>query len=213
MLQIKKFEFNPFAENTYIIWDETTNQAAVIDPGCIYESEEIILDDFIASGKLVIKYIINTHCHLDHIFGNAYIKQKYGAELLAAREDEFLIGMLLKQAAGFGLTAIESPLPDKYLDENMKIEIGDSEGKFLFTPGHSPGGYCIYFPQNNFCITGDVLFRDGIGRSDLWGGDSRTLMKSIADKLLTLPDSVTIFPGHGEKSTIGFEKLNNSFLL
>lgn len=212
MISIKTFVFNLFSENSFIVWDNESNESIILDPGCSNTSEESAVDNFILQNNLKVKYLINTHCHIDHILGNAYIKQKYHPEFLAPEEDVFLLEMMLDQAGYFGINAKSSPHPDKFLKEDLLLYLGDSKIDLLFTPGHSPGGYCLYFSKESFCITGDVLFKESIGRTDLWGGDYDTLINSINSKLLILPASVKIFPGHGEDSTIGYEKNHNPFL-
>jgi len=213
MLKIKKFVFSPFSENTFVLWDEVNSDACVVDPGCSNESEENELAEFIHEKKLNIKYLINTHCHIDHIFGNAFIKANYKPIYLAPEKDVFLLEKAEEQAELFGMSIKKSPAPDKFITENENIKLGDYFGKYLYTPGHTPGEFCLYFETEKMCITGDVLFKEGIGRTDLWGGNYNTLMQSINKKLLTLAEDVTIYPGHGEFSTIGYEKNNNSFLL
>ncbi len=213
MLVIKKFIFNPFSENTYLIWDEETYDAIVIDPGCIDPFEENLFSDYIRDTELDIKFMINTHCHIDHIMGTKFIKEKYNPVYLVPEEDLPLLQNAAKQGAAFGIEVNNPPHPDKFINEDLKLKLGNSEFQFLFTPGHSPGEYCIYFKEEKFCLTGDVLFQAGVGRTDLWGADYETLMKSITNKLLTLDDEVVIYPGHGEKSSIGVEKKENPFIL
>lgn len=212
MIKLQKFVFNPFGENTYILWEDQSKECMVLDPGCFNNSEENELDNFVSKNQLQVKYLINTHCHIDHILGNAYVKSKYNPEFLAPEEDIFLLNMMMEQAGYFGVKTKPSPLPDRYLKEELKLSLADNEIKLLFTPGHSPGGYCLYFPQSKICITGDVLFRESIGRTDLWGGDYDTLINSIQHKIISLPEDVIIYPGHDESSTIGYEKLHNPFL-
>jgi glyoxylase-like metal-dependent hydrolase (beta-lactamase superfamily II) len=212
MIKLKRFIFNPFDENTYLIWEENSKETIIIDPGCSDSVEEKELKDFISQNKLIPKYLINTHCHIDHILGNAFVKSEFNVEFIACEEDVFLLDLMQQQASMFSLAVKKSPQPDKYLSEDLKLEFQDIKVKFLFTPGHTPGEYCIYFPNANFCITGDVLFKEAIGRTDLWKGDYDTLIASIQDKLLALPDDVIIYPGHGDESTIGYEKKNNPFL-
>lgn len=212
MLQISRFIFSPFQENTYIIYDEQTNEAAVIDPGCSSTSEEKELSDFIEEKNLKVKYLINTHCHIDHIFGNAFVKEKFNPVYFAPEKDLFLFEIMKDQAENFGVKMKKSPEPDELISENIEIKLGDYEGKFIFTPGHSPGSYCLYFAENKICITGDVLFKEGIGRTDLWEGNYDVLLHSIEEKLYKLPDDTEIYPGHGEKSTIGYEKRFNPFI-
>lgn len=211
MLQIKRFIFNPFLENTYIVFDDITRESAVIDPGCNDKIEQGILAKFIIDNKLSVKYLINTHCHIDHILGNAFIKTNFECIFYAPENDLFLLNSLEEQSLIFGLTAEKSPLPDFFITEELKIKIGNSEGEFLFTPGHTPGEFSLYFEKEKFCFTGDVLFNKSIGRTDLDGGDYDTLINSITTKLFVLPDDVTIYPGHEEKSSIGEEKRDNPF--
>lgn len=212
MLRVKVFTFNLFAENTIVLWDDKTKDAAIIDPGISNKDEEKILEDFVGSNDLKIKYLINTHCHLDHILGCGYIKRKFNPEFYAPEKDILLLENATQQAEMFGLTIEQPPFPDKIINEQTELYLGQSSLKFLFTPGHTPGEMCIYLENEKICITGDVLFKEGIGRTDLWGGDYDTLIDSIQKNLLTLPDETKIYPGHGGISTIGDEKINNPFL-
>jgi len=211
-LNLKKFVFSPFAENTYVIWEEESKEAVIIDPGCSNENEEEKLSVFISENKIKPKYLINTHCHLDHIFGNYFVKNTYGTEYYAPEEDLFLIDKSVEQAKAFMVDIKPSPKPDDFLYDGFVLQLNGINNEFLFTPGHTPGEFCIYFPDDKICLTGDVLFKQGIGRTDLWGGDYDTLMTSIKSRLLSLPDDVVIYPGHGESSTISYEKKNNPFL-
>jgi len=211
MIELKKFVFNPFQENTYLVWDNISKESIIVDPGCYSNSEEEIVTNFIIQKNLSIKYLLNTHCHIDHIFGNAFIKNKYDCEFFAPELDLPLLNKLNEQAKLFGITATKSPQPDNFLTEDLKLKIGNNNLTFLFTPGHSPGEYCILF-ENNICLSGDVLFLEGIGRTDLWGGDYYTLINSIHSKLFILDDETHVFPGHGDPTTIGYEKINNPFL-
>jgi len=212
MIKIKNFTFNLFAENTLVVWDDKTLESAIIDPGSSNSAEEKILEEFIIKNKLKVKYLINTHCHIDHILGCRFVKEKYNPVYLAPELDLPLLKNAQKQADAFDIIMEDPPLPDQFINEESIINLGDSVGKFIFTPGHSPGEFCIYFKEEKLCITGDVLFNEGIGRTDLWGGDYKTLIDSIESKLFKLPDDVKIYPGHGETSTIGHEKFNNPFL-
>lgn len=211
-MKLHRFIFSPFQENTYVIWDEITYESCIIDPGCYSNSEEIELKNFIISNNLVVKYLINTHCHIDHIFGNAFVKTEFDPIFLAPQKDVPLLDMAVEQGKQFGIKVKPSPLPDNFIDDMESLKIGNIELKFLFTPGHTPGEYCIYIPTASICITGDVLFKESIGRTDLWEGNFETLMNSIKTILLILPDETEIFSGHGSSSTIGYEKMNNSFL-
>ena len=211
MLIIKKFMFGPFQENTYLLWDEITNECAVIDPGCYGESEEKTLAVFISLKGLNVKYLLCTHCHIDHIMGCTYIKETFNPVFLVPENDQPLLQNSEQQASAFNLTLKTPPVPDQLITEDLVLYLGDKKLEFIPTPGHTPGEYCIYLKNDSICVTGDVLFKGSIGRTDLWGGDYQTLMDSITNKLFTLPDDVTIYPGHGENSTIGIEKTQNPF--
>jgi hydroxyacylglutathione hydrolase len=213
MIKINKFIFNPFAENTYLIWDSTSNVAIIIDPGCSNQNEENYLKEYIHKLKISPVFLINTHCHIDHIIGNAFVKKEFNVEFICAEEDYFLIESQENQATLFGLDINKSPLPGRYLTEDLELKINNTKIKFIHTPGHSPGGYCIYFPEEQICFTGDTLFKDTIGRTDLYQGNYHTLIHSIRKKLFLLPDDVIIYPGHGEESSIGYEKKYNQFLI
>lgn len=211
-LETKKFVFSPFMENTYVIWNSETKTGAVIDPGCSDDSERTKLENFIKQNGIKLNFLINTHCHIDHIFGNAFIKNNFDVKFLAPEEDVFLLDKAVEQAEMFAVTMEPSPNPDEFIYDGMSIDLDGIKNDFLFTPGHTPGEYSIYFEDDNLCITGDVLFKEGIGRTDLWGGDMETLLNSIQTRLFGLPDDTTIYPGHGDESTIGHEKTNNPFL-
>ncbi|MFB3058034.1 MAG: MBL fold metallo-hydrolase [Ignavibacteriaceae bacterium] len=212
-MKIKKFTFNPFMENTFVVWDEQSREAAVIDPGMSNEVEELEIKSFIEENSLDIKYLINTHCHIDHILGCRFVKEKYNPVYYIPEKDLPLYDNADKQAEMFGVTMDKLPKIDRYLTEDEKIILGSESFSNLFTPGHTPGEFSLYFDESQFCITGDVLFREGIGRTDLYGGDYNTLIESIKTKLFSLPDDILIYPGHGDESTIGYEKLHNPFLV
>ena len=211
MIKIQKFTFNPFFENTFIIIDDASSDAIVVDPGCFNQEEEQVLSDFILSNGLKVNYLINTHCHLDHIFGCQFIKEKYDSMYLIPEGDLPLLENAAMQAEMFEVEIKKPPQPDKLLSEDLILKLNDSELKFLFTPGHTPGEFCIYLEKEKILISGDVLFKEGVGRTDLWGGDYDTLINSINNKLFTLPDDVLVHPGHGEETTIGYEKMYNPF--
>jgi len=213
MLKIKLFTFNVFSENTIIIWDDKSGDAAIVDPGTSSSTEENELLSFISSKDLRIKYLINTHCHIDHILGCSFVKEKFNPVYYAPELDLPLLVNAQQQAQMFDLDIDQPPIPDKLITEQTEIMIGESKLQFLFTPGHTPGEFCIYIGEEKICVTGDVLFKESIGRTDLWGGNYETLLNSIHEKLFLLPDDVVIYPGHGEPSTIGYEKQNNPFLV
>ena len=211
MLKIKIFTFNSFSENTFVIWDDDTKETAVIDPGTSSAEEEKILSNFISNEKLFVKFLINTHCHIDHILGCKYVKENFKPVYLAPEKDLPLLEHAQQQASMFNISLEEPPMPDEFITEQLELFLGKIKMNFLFTPGHTPGEFCIYFEEGKICIVGDVLFKESIGRTDLWGGDYYTLLKSIDAKLLKLPDNVVIY--HGDSSTIGYEKQNNPFLV
>ncbi len=211
-MKIKRFTFSPFQENTYLIWDEVTAETIIIDPSCLSEEEETELKLFVENENLKVKFLFNTHGHLDHIFGNAFVMGMFTPQHIIPEIDLPLFDKGVEQAKSFGLEMKESPKSANFFSESEVLLIGNIEIKFLFTPGHTEGEYCIYFPSENVCITGDVLFKESIGRTDLWGGDIDTLLDSINNKLFILPDETIIYPGHGESSTIKHEKINNPFL-
>jgi len=211
-MKIKQFVQNLFGVNTFIVWDENTKESLIIDPGSAYSEEEDELSGFIQSENLKLKYLLNTHCHIDHIFGNTFIKNKYNPIFIAPKGDIFLLDIMVEHAGEFGVTLNPSPAPDKTLDENELLSIGNIKITPISTPGHTPDGYCFYLKDEKICFTGDTLFNEGIGRTDLWGGDYSAILSSIKQKLFTLPEEVKIYPGHGEESSIGREKNNNPFI-
>ena len=201
-----------FSENTIVIWDDVTKEVAVIDPGNSTPEEDKILSDLISSKNLIVKYMINTHCHIDHILGCKFVKEKYNPIYYTPEQDLALLKNAQQQAKMFDISIDTIPEPEEYLTEEIELFLGELKMNFLFTPGHTPGEFCIYLEKEKICISGDVLFNESIGRTDLWGGDYNTLINSIQSKLFTLPDDVKIYPGHGEDSSIGYEKQNNPFL-
>lgn len=212
MLKIQRFVFNLFHENTFLICDEATKIAAVIDPGMYDEAEKNAFKAFVKQNSLQLNYCINTHCHIDHILGNSFIKNEFSAKLLIPKEDEFLLDLMIAEAEKFGVTLEPSPKADNYIDESTKLFLGEIEGTFLSTPGHTPGEVCLYFEKEKVLFSGDVLFKESIGRTDLWRGNYDNLIKSIKTKLLVLPDDVKVFPGHESSTTIGHERSMNPFL-
>lgn len=214
MLSIKQFIFNPFGEATYIIYDQESSDAIVVDPGMVENAENTRFDKFIEDNNLNITGIINTHLHLDHCFGNNYVKNKYGVPVRAHIADAPLGQNIASQVARFGLP-IRSGEPvtiDIPLNQGDTISLGKDILHVLHVPGHSPGGIALYSPTGKFVIAGDSLFKGSIGRTDLPGGDHATLIKAVTDKLLTLPDDTLVLSGHGEPTTIGDEKASNPFL-
>ena len=211
-MQIQVFTFNQFFENTIIVFDKT-KECVIIDPGCYTISEKDTLQKYISTNKLVPVKLINTHCHIDHILGNNFIAKTYDLELEMNANDMELIKSSNEIAQLYGFTDYEmSPLPKKFLNEGDTLEFGNSQFKILFTPGHAPGHISLYSEKDGLLISGDVLFNNSIGRTDLPGGNYDLLIESIKNKILTLNDNTIVYCGHGPSTTIGNERLNNPFL-
>lgn len=212
MIKVQRFVFNPFYENTYLVWNENSKEAVVIDPGMSNLHEENFFIDFIFNKNLQLKYLINTHCHVDHVLGNNFVKSNFNSEFYAPELDLFLLESLEEQAKLFDIKTKKSPLPDYYLSEDLTLSIGNTKLNFIFTPGHTPGEYCVYLSENKILFSGDVLFKESIGRTDLWKGDYNQLINSIKKKIFILSEEVTVYPGHDEQTTIAHEKKFNPYL-
>jgi len=210
-MDIKKFEFNSFKENTYVVYS-SNGDAAIIDPGCVTQDEIKELTNFIAGKVLIPRFLINTHCHYDHILGNAFIKARYDIPICANKEDEFLIKSADTIFQNLGLDAVRPFNIDIYLEESTTLSLGNEKLEFVHLPGHSPGSMGIYSKNDEFIIVGDVLFKGAIGRTDLPGGDYDKLMHSIRKKLFKFDDETVVYPGHGPETTIGMELKTNPFL-
>ncbi len=211
MLTIRQFTFNPLQENTYVISNEK-GACCIIDPGCYSETERKELTDFIDNDKLAPKCLLNTHCHLDHIFGNSFMSAKYHLPLQIHPKEKIVLDYAVKAGESWGLPVDKYEGQLLYMEEGEKIQLGEDLLTVLFTPGHSPGSVSFYSEAQSFVIGGDVLFRGSIGRTDLPGGDMNTLLESIRTKLFVLPDKVVVHSGHGTQTTIGYEKAYNPFL-
>ena len=212
MLNQKIFTVNLFAENTYILYNEK-GDAFIVDPGCSNPQECNVLAKFIEEKGLKPSRLLLTHAHLDHILGNDFIYRKYGLAPYMHKEDLDLLHALAYSATFYGLDgAPPSPEPAGFLSDGDTIKLGNTEFQILFAPGHSKGSICFYAPTEKKVWSGDVLFRESIGRTDLPGGDFDTLANSIHAQLFSLPDDVTVYSGHGEPTTIGHEKKFNPFV-
>lgn len=211
MINIKIFTFNAYSENTYVLYDET-KECVIIDPGMYDGSEQNELVSYINEKALKPVLLLNTHCHLDHVFGNKFVFDTWGLK------PQFHIGELpiLQAVPGYapqmGFSRYElSPEPEIFLEENGKINFGNSFLDIIFAPGHSPAHLCFYSEADKFLIGGDVLFYRSIGRTDLPGGNHQQLINSIKTNIFVLPDDCEVYPGHGPSTNIGSEKQNNPF--
>lgn len=212
-MKVAIFQFSLFGINTYVVYDPDTKACAIIDPGIINEEEEKALDAFIEREHLVVTHVINTHLHLDHAIGDNLLKNKYKVPVLAHRLDLPLGERIQQQAMMFGINKQFSDVEiTGYLSDGEIIKIGNGELVVIHVPGHSLGSVALYDKADSFVIVGDALFNGSIGRTDLPGGDFQTLIDSITNRLLTLPDSTVVYPGHGDPTTIGNEKRHNPYL-
>lgn len=210
-MRIKRFEFNMFPVNCYILSDET-NEAVIIDPGCFYEEEKQALKNFINNNGLTIKHLLNTHLHLDHIFGNPFMLHEFGIKAEANKADEFWLEQAPKQSRMFGFELKEEPVPlGKYICDGDIISFGNTKLEAIHVPGHSPGSLVFYCKEENCMFSGDVLFQGSIGRADLARGNFDDLLENICSRLFVLPNETVVYPGHGAPTTIGTEKTENPF--
>ncbi|NCB83877.1 MAG: MBL fold metallo-hydrolase [Bacteroidia bacterium] len=211
-MNVKVFPFNPLQENTYLIWDET-GEAAVIDAGMLFDKEKERIKRFIEENQLTLKRVINTHLHFDHQFGNKFLHETYGIMPDAGAEDEFLLDSAHLVAKNWGIPYSESvQRPGNYITDNQIINFGNTSLIAMHTPGHSPGSFSLYCKEAGVVFVGDVLFNSSIGRTDFVKGDYATLIKSIEERLMTLPDETVVYCGHGPSTTIGYERQYNPFL-
>lgn len=211
MLTITSFVFSPVQENTYVVHNET-GDCIIVDPGCYFGNERNELKEFIQDSGLAPKYLLNTHCHLDHVFGNKFIHDTYGLTLHLHEKEKPLLDYAPTSGLSWGLPFDNYRGDLIFLREGEVIRLGEDELKVLFTPGHSPGHIAFYCAKQNFVLSGDVLFRQSIGRTDLPGGNLETLLTSIREVLFVLPDETIVYAGHGEETTVGVEKRGNPYL-
>ena len=211
-MEIKRFECNPFGENTYIIWDSVNKEAAIIDPGMITPEEMNAVEKCMTVNNLVPKYILLTHGHIDHTFGVDGLKTRYDLPVLMHKADAPFAQNRQQQANMFHLHATLKPLEiDRFINSGSKLQLGEEQIEVIETPGHSLGGVCYYVPAGTFVLTGDTLFRGTVGRTDFIGGNHHQIVDSIKSKLLALPESTIVYPGHGPATTIGQEAISNPF--
>jgi glyoxylase-like metal-dependent hydrolase (beta-lactamase superfamily II) len=212
MLSIKSFEFSPIQENTYVLYNEF-NDCLFIDPGCYFDEERNELALFVEKNALKPKMLLNTHCHLDHVFGNKFISEKFDLTLQLHEGEVPVLQFAPTSGLMYNLPFDNYTGSFEFLKEGDVLKLGTDELLVLFTPGHSPASVSFYCAAQGFLISGDVLFRQSIGRTDLPGGNYETLITSIKEKLLVLPDETIVYSGHGASTTIGYEKRNNPYLI
>lgn len=211
MINIETFVFNPFQENTYLLYDHT-GECIIVDAGCKQQAERNKLTAYMEEHGFRPVKLVNTHCHVDHIMGVAYLARKFGLPFLIHPAEKSLLPHSMKQADFFGLSLEPPPEPQGFLNEGDVLGFGESELEVIHIPGHSPGSILLHCPGQKFLISGDVLFRESIGRTDLPGGDYESLVGGIREKLLPLDPATRVYPGHGPSTTIGDEKTRNPFL-
>lgn len=212
-MKIKRFEFNMFPVNCYLVYDNT-KEAVIIDPGCFFPEEKNFIKEYIYSKELNVKHLLCTHLHLDHVFGCMFIKETFGVGIEANPADEFWLEQAPYQARSFGFNYNEKIPPiEKPVFDGDIIKFGNLELEAICVPGHSPGSLAFYCKEKKVLFSGDILFQGSIGRADLQGGNFEELKENICNRLFILPDDVTVYPGHGQSTTIGYEKKNNPFFI
>lgn len=211
MLKIKSFVFSPIQENTYLLYNEFKD-CVIIDPGCYFPEEQDELKGFIAQSGLKPLMLLNTHCHLDHVFGNKFIAETYALTLHLHEKEKTLLDYAPTSGLMYNMPFDNYSGKYIFLKGGDTLKIGDDELLVVEAPGHSPGHVCFYCAAQNFVISGDILFNRSIGRTDLPGGNHQTLLKNIREKLFVLPDATVVYSGHGPETNIGDEKKYNPFL-
>ena len=211
MLKIKSFVFSPIQENTYLLYNEF-NACLIIDPGCYFPEEKDELKAFITQSGIKPQMLLNTHCHLDHVFGNKFVAETFGLTLQLHEKEKKLLDYAPTSGLMYNMPFDNYAGDYIYLKEGDLVKLGEDELAVIEAPGHSPGHICFYCAKQHFIISGDVLFNRSIGRTDLPGGNHQTLLKNIREKLFVLPDETVVYSGHGPETTIGEEKKYNPFL-
>lgn len=211
-LNIAVFAFNPFQENTYVVWD-ASRECVIIDAGNYTAADDRKLTDFIREKGLTPVMALNTHGHIDHILGVPYVTETFGVPFALHGDDRFLVESAGEHARLYGFEARGIPQIDRDLKGEEELTFGDTTLKIIHTPGHTPGHVCIYEPQSKVLFSGDTLFKESIGRTDLPGGNYSWIMRSILDKIMPLGGDVEFYPGHGPKSTLGHEAMYNPFIV
>jgi hydroxyacylglutathione hydrolase len=211
MIRAEAFVFNNFMVNTYLVWDDS-GQCLVVDPAFYYPGEQLYFEDSLRERGLTLTGQVNTHCHVDHVLGIRHVKTEHGCPFRAHREEERIAATVTLMGNLFGLHVESLEGIDEFIRDGQPIPVGNHELISIHVPGHSPGSLAFYSLEGGFVITGDALFRESIGRTDLPGGDYDVLLDSIRNRLLVLPPETVVFPGHGPSSTIGNEISGNPFL-
>lgn len=212
-MKVISFTFNAFSENTYLLIDETTGATAVVDPGCYSRAEQQELQDYLETNKLRVELLLNTHAHIDHVLGNQFVLSLAPqAPFLLHPADLPTLRAVPTYAGAYGFPAYQPAEPTGELTAGQPVRFGQTELEVRFAPGHAPGHVVFYHAPTSQLIGGDVLFRGSIGRTDLPGGNHATLLESIQNQLLTLPDETIVYSGHGSTTTIGVERRSNPFL-
>jgi len=209
---IQTFEFSPFHENTYVIADDTTGEAVIIDPGCYEQPEKEALGQFIDTNKLTVKHVLLTHSHLDHVFGVAYIKRRFDVKAYLHELDMVIFNDVPTRCALYGLRGFEPSTVDAFLKEGDQFRFGNTVLDTIFVPGHAPGHVAFINHAERYIIGGDVLFKGSVGRTDFPHSNHADLINSIQTELFTLPDDYIVYPGHMEPTTIGVEKRTNPYV-
>ena len=213
-MKYKAFTFNPICENTYILWDESTRQAAIVDAGMYDERDMDVVRSFVEENGLGLSLSLQTHTHFDHVSGLPFLFDTYGLRPMFHPNDERIYNAMPSFAglAGFSLRH-DLPRPEKYLSDGDEVWLGESSIKVIHTPGHTPGGLCLYSESGNLLLSGDTLFCESVGRTDLPGGSLDDIMESIKGRLLSLPQDTIVLSGHGMSTTIGWEAKYNPYLM
>lgn len=211
MIDIHHFTFGPFEENTYVVSNDD-GKAWIIDPGMYYPQENTALFEYLQDNKLVPEKLLLTHAHLDHVFGVHFIHKSFGLTPLLHKDDNFIYQSAVATANHYGLSMKPLPKVELTLKEDTAMSLGEDSFELLLAPGHSPGSICFYHSKQDFVISGDVLFNNSIGRTDLPGGSHEQLLTSIRTKLMNLPNETKVYSGHGPMTTIGHERISNPFL-
>ena len=204
---------NPFGENMFILWDENSREAVVVDPGMMRDAEREMVTKFIADNNLKVTHVLLTHLHLDHAVSARWLADETGADVCASVLDAQLGQELPQQVSEFHLKIDSAPLTiDRNLADGDILTVGNEPIHVLHVPGHSPGGLAFYLPESSLLVAGDTIFNGSVGRTDLWGGNMFQLVESIREKILPLPDETVIASGHGPTTTVADEKRCNPFI-